>query len=142
MGFSALVRAGVALANKLTTDLQVPVTHQAWIGQKPDAFGDNDPFGSGNFASPVTRMAIVEPKRRLMKTASGQEVMSFVSLTFLTPIEDTVATHGNDRQNPVDPRDQFVLPDGSTGDIVDINGMLSGETQEPYMTVVLLGAKR
>ncbi len=44
------------------------------------------------------------------------------------------------RQNPIDPRDKIVLPDGTTGPIVDVSGFVDQSTNLPYFSDVSLGA--
>jgi hypothetical protein len=130
MGLADIVRNGVALANRLTADLQAEVTHEAWTGQ--------DDTGAPTYASAKTRTAIVERRQRLRRSPSGQELMSRHVVAFLAPI---AANGAADRQEPIDPRDRITLPDGSTGPIIDVVSTVDSEsaTGHGYMYEVYLG---
>lgn len=125
MGFGDIVRSGVALADTLTQDLQATVQHHAWVG--------NDGYGADTYAAPVARLALVEWKQRPAIGAGGKELLTKAVLTFLRP----VAAQGTaGRVEPIDPRDRFFLPDGTTGVTVLIEGMLDKATGKPYFTQV------
>lgn len=128
MGLAAIVRSAVATANGVTSDLQVAVTHEAWTGV--------DGQGSSSYAAGVSRDAIVEHKQRLVRTAAGEMLMARARLMFLEPIPDNGATG---RREPIDPRDRITLPDGSTGPILDVQGMTDPATDRPYALEVFLG---
>lgn len=130
MGLADIIRSGVATAHKVTLDLQATVTHEAWTGQ--------DDTGKPTYASAETRTAVVDRKQRLRRSVGGQEMVSRHVLTFLAPI---AANGAADRQEPIDPRDRFTLPDGSTGPIIDIASTVDAEsgTGEGYLYEVYLG---
>ena len=119
MGFRDLVRDGVALANSLTADLQANVTHKAWVSTS----------GSGvkTYAAPVIRPALVDWKQKQVRTVSGVLTVSRASVTFLDP--DVI----------VDEKDVIILPDGTTGPILDMAGFIDRVTGTPYLTEVFLG---
>ena len=85
MGFSATVRSGVALAHKLTADLQVAVKHEQWIG--------SDDYTKPKYGTPVSRMCLLEaqPEQIRMESRAG-ELLRSAKLTFLKPIP----AHGAD----------------------------------------------
>lgn len=118
MALNDLVRNGVALANNLTVSLQDTVTHTS--------FGGNDGFGGHSSGSAVTRKAIVEKKQKLIRNATGENVMSSHSVAFLSPVN-------------VDPRDKIVLSDGTTGKILNIEGLINPSTDQGYYCLVYLG---
>jgi hypothetical protein len=128
MAFDSLVRNGIALAKSLTSSLQMNVQHFPWTGQtdrmKP-TYGD-----------PITYPALVEYKSELIRIATGEEKQAKTKVTFLAPI---TVNGADDRQEPVDPRDKIVLPDGRTGPILEIKGLGDPVTGYPYMFEVTLG---
>jgi len=131
MGLSAIVRNGVRLANRLTADLQVVVQHKRWVGQ--------DRFGQDVYDDIlVDRYALVEHKPGMRKQADGSEIIYRTTVTFVGPI---VALDGVDnRSEPFDLRDFLVMPDGSTGPILDISGLLDPATGKPYLYEIALGS--
>jgi len=133
MSFDVLVRNAVKLADKLTKSLQVNVTHRAWTGQSTDG------YGTPEYASPVTRLAIVEQQQKPLFTLSGHEVMTFAYVCFVRPVAPNGASS---RQEPVDERDLITLPDGRTGTIIDIKNFLDPKTGRGYLTEIWLGEPR
>lgn len=134
MGFDSLVRKGVALANKITNALQVDVTHKRWTGTD---VGGEDIIDGG-----VTLSALVEFKTKRLGRTGGQqyntaeEEIQQAVITIVGPITDLVATG---RTNPIDSRDQFILPGGETGPILNVEGIVDPNTGSPYMYEVSLG---
>lgn len=128
MGFSSSIRNGVALANKLTKDLQVVVSFYAWIG--------TDDTGGPRYADPISVLAVVEDKHRTRRFSNGQEVVQKAVITILVPMNSNGASG---RSEPIDPRDKFVLPNGTTGPILDVSGIVDPITNRPYMHEVVLG---
>lgn len=112
MGLADTVRNAVATAHALTADLQATVTHRAWTGQ--------DETGKATYASAVSRTAIVEQRQRMLRQRDGTEIMTAAMLTFLAPI---AANGAATRREPIDPRDVFTLPDGTSGPVVDVAGL-------------------
>ena len=119
MGFLDIVRGGVELANSLTADLQANVTHKAWVSTG----------GSGVkvYAEPVVRPALVDWKQKQVRTASGVLTVCRASVTFLDPAV------------VVDEKDIIILPDGTTGPILDMAGFIDRITGTPILTEVYLG---
>jgi hypothetical protein len=123
------LRAGIATANTLTKDLQGSVQHYAWTGQ--------DGFGADQFASPVTRRALVDLSRKLRATSEGRLQMTVAIVTFL----DVIAPNGaSGRVEPVDDRDRIVLPDGTTGPIIRGGGFMDATTGRPLFNEIMIGA--
>lgn len=129
MGLADIVRSGVAVANTLTAGLQVTVSHYAWTG--------HDVYGAPTFAAAVSRSALVDMTRKLRRMPDGQESVAHAVITIVGPI---TANGGSNRQEPIDPRDKFTLPDGSTGPILDIKGLLDPSTNKPFMYEVVIGS--
>lgn len=122
MGLADIVRAGVAVADSVTATLQVTVTHYVFTEASVDAYGKIT-WGTGH-----GRKAIVENKRRLVRGPDGHDVLSSHVVTF-------------PRQVDVDPRDKIVFPDGTTGPILNVEGVLdAGYTNgKRFLTQVWLG---
>jgi len=118
----------VALANKITDPLQVTVQHHPWVS-------DNT-AGEPQFGDPVARRALVERKRRLIRTEERRELIMVTLVTFIGPV---TANGSPNRDEPIDPRDKVVLPDGTTGPILDVQGLLDPLTSRPYLYEVALG---
>jgi hypothetical protein len=123
-----IIRGAVAQAAVLTAALRVEVGHIAWTGQ--------DAFGTASYAAPVARLALVDQTQQTRTSSSGETVLTSASLVFLEPIE---ANGAPGRQEPVDPRDQFVLPDGTTAEVVGTDGLVDPATGAPYQQTVWLG---
>lgn len=132
MALADVVRKGVAIASKTFDSMKGPVVHYAWIGQ--------DGRGGDVFAAPVSRRALIDLTKRRFATGSGQLITTFASLTFLDAIADTTATAPAVRENPIDPRDRIVLPDGTTAPIVQAGGFNDTKTSRPYLQEVVLGS--
>jgi hypothetical protein len=129
MALDSLVRSGIALAKSITASLQAEVEHTPWVG--------NDDYGTNSGAgTPTMRPALVEMRQRLRRDATGKEVMQRATVTFLGPVPPNGATG---RREPIDPRDRIVLPDGTTGPILDVSGLADPSTSGHYMLTVALG---
>ena len=72
----------------------------------------------------------------LVRTSTGADVVVRASVTFLTPL---TANGAETRTEPIDPRDKIILPDGTTGPIVNISGPVDPDTGAPFLFEVLLG---
>lgn len=128
MGLDSVILNGVALANRVTGSLQATVQHAAWTGNQADA--------TGSYAAAVDRQALVEFKQRLRRLPTGQEVMQQATVTFIQPVP---ANGAAERREPIDPRDVITLPNGYTGPILDVSGVVDPGTDAPYMLSVALG---
>jgi hypothetical protein len=117
MGFAGIVRSGVKLADKLTTDLQIDMRHARYVTE--------DFRGDATYATPVIRKALVERKLRMVKTISGEMAASSVTLTFLRPLL-------------LDVRDKLTFPDDSTGKIIAEDGLVDPATNMGYFSQVSL----
>lgn len=132
MDYAALIRNTLATsASPQLESLKVNVTHRAWIG--------DDGAGADSYADPVVRRAIVDPTKRQRMTANAGLVMTYAVIQFVDPIEDTVPNSGQLRQQPIDPRDVLLLPDGGTAPIVQVGGVMDPGTSRPFAAEVMLG---
>lgn len=122
MGLLDIVRAGVAIANAATGDLQAVVVREAVIlPLTQDVYGE--PIRSAGENTP----ALVEMKQQMVKAASGSLVASRAKVTFLDP---TILIHMKDR---------LTLPDGTKGPIVAFDGFVDRGTGRPILTQVYIG---
>lgn len=118
MGLLDTVRAGVDLANRLTTDLQATVTHKVFVSSG----------GAGKSVyTDVPRKALVTRKQRLVRSSSGDMSMSQAQVVFLDP------------GVVVKELDKIVLPDGTSGPILNTDGFVDAGTGKPILTQVYLG---
>src|SRR2546430_15068682 len=117
MGLLDTLRSGVTIADKVTKPLQAWVQHSAYIGES----GAGDP----SYDVPVNRQAIISQREREMMGPNGQLVAIQATITFPYPIPPNGAPG---RVEPVDSRDLFVLPDGTTGPIIDVSGTIDPAT--------------
>jgi hypothetical protein len=131
MSLADVIKDALAVADNLLESEEIlePITVSRWTGQSVE--------GDPTYAADITPPAIVELKQQLRKDINtGVEVMSKTKLTIVRPIANQ-GTAG--RREPIDPRDKITLPDGTTGPIIDIGGLVSGGTGKPYMLEVWLG---
>jgi hypothetical protein len=133
MSLSSIVSSAVRIADNATNSLQdKTVVHEAWIGETGD--------GTSEYAFPVVRKALVDLTASQAFTSGGVLVKSKATVTFLEPIPDTPPNDGQDRVQPIDPRDLITLPDGTMGPIVSINsGLIKPETHRPFLSVINIG---
>ncbi len=135
MGLETTLRKGVAIADKLTKSLQVEVTHKRWTGTDDDG---EDVLDIG-----ISLKAIVEFKTKFLRRTGGQqyntaeESIQRATITIIGPVTDFVA---EGRTNPIDVRDQFILPDGSSGPILNVEGVVDPSTGSPYSYEISLGS--
>jgi len=132
VSLASIVRSAVKIVDRTTKTLQVEVTHLAWIGQSADG------YGTPIFAGGVKRLAIVDQQQRPRLTSAGEEIFIVGYVCFVRPLPPNGATG---RVEPVDRRDRIVLPDGSSGPIVDVNSFLDPATGRGYITEIWIGSQ-
>jgi hypothetical protein len=126
------IRKAVAVADKIVKSTEETVTFEAWVGQNA--------LGKPTYAESVPVKAIVEHKRHKRRLSEGVFVDVKTKLTILEPIADTAPLSLlAPRDNPVDPRDRFTTPNGTTGPIVDTDGMQDAGLGRPLLLQVFLG---
>lgn len=128
MSLATAIAGAVAVAKRATATLQPEVIIRAWI--------DQDGEGAAVYAAPVVYHAIVEQKVQPRYTKAGVLVLTKATVTFLEPLPPNGAAG---RVEPVDSRDLLTLPDGTTGPIVMVDGMVNADTNAPFMTQVWIG---
>lgn len=127
-GFADIVRNGVALADSLTATLQDAVTYEAWIG--------SDGFDEPSYAAGVQISALIEKSDKTVIDTQGREIRTESVISLLRPIAPNGATG---RQEPIDNRDKFTLPDGTTGIIAGVETFVDADTGAGYYHIVSLG---
>lgn len=144
MSLNSTLRSAVAIANTVTDSLQGDILHSAWIGQ--DAMGKAiygrkieglDIYGA--YDAPgvqATLRAVIEQKQRV-REVQGRQIMTFATLTVVGQVPKNGMT--DFRKEPIDPRDIVILPDGTTGPIVDVVGVMDTETTNFYAVEIMLG---
>lgn len=139
MSFPAeILRSGVKIANGLTFGVQSTVSHSAYIGQ--------DGMGKRSYSTAVNRLCIWDSQRKEIKKLSGESIVIAATLTFIGDVPPYAPSSfrlpdGTPRREPIDPRDKIVLPDGSTGPIIDAPGaVVDPGTGRGFVTVVMIGA--
>jgi hypothetical protein len=129
MGLANVVRAGVAIADRLVKDLEVTVLHYPWISESG--------FGKPSFAvTPVPILAVVRHTRDIKRTVDGDTADPFAVILIPRPLAANGATG---RDEPIDPRDKFVLPDGTEFVVRNVVGILDPSTGKPYAYRVEVG---
>lgn len=131
MSFATLIAKGVTLADKLSSSVQCLITHHAYIGHSPTA-------NKLLFDDPIQLSALVDQRRREYTDKAGKIVTTVANIFICRPIRPNGVT-GTDRVEPIDARDIFVLPDGTTGPIVGVEGLVNPTTNYPYYAIVWMG---
>jgi hypothetical protein len=114
MGLYELVTNGVALANTLTADLQVSVTHEP--------YASSDGYGAFTYGTAVSRKVIAQKKAKQVINQTGQLVTSDSQILLLSNVA-------------VDARDRFTLPDGKQPPILAISGIWDKNSNVYYVEV-------
>jgi hypothetical protein len=120
MGLLDVVRSGVAIANQLTADLQPNVSHEAYVS--------SDGAGRRVYSPAVSRPALVIRKQKLVRSATGEMVMSQAQITILDPAV------------VINELDKFTLPDNTSGPIIATDGFVDRLTGHPILTEIYLGS--
>lgn len=132
MSLLDVVRSGVAVANNVTQPLQATVQFRHYVSS--DAYGTkvyNPPVGQ----PAAELLAIVDWKQRQLRLTSGVLSVSRSSVMFLDINALVAATNGDG----VNDEDMIVLPDGTTGPILDMSGFIDAGTGHPVATEVWIG---
>ena len=127
-GLADIVRSGVATAHRIVSTLEGPVQHFAWTGVGA--------YAAPTYASAVIRPAIISLEQKLRRLPGNVEVNQRASFILLVPVTNNGASG---RREPVDPRDKFILPDGTTGPVLYAGGPLDPKTNNPFLIEVVLG---
>ena len=129
MPLDKVLRKGVETLSGVISDLKVLVKHEPWAGSSNSG---QPAFSETAFYIP----AVVSYQRRLVRDPTGNEVQQHAVITITDPLPSQ-GTVG--RREPIDPRDKLTLPDGHTGPILDIKGVVDPDTDKPYVLEISLG---
>ncbi len=129
MSLRTLVVKMIAVADNITKPFQPTITLYRYQSQSQ--------YGAESYASPLTLEAIVDQTITEHRTKAGKVLPVKAYVAVLSPITPE-GTAG--RIEPVDPRDKIVLPDGSTGDIVDTGGFVDKGTGRPFFSEIWIGS--
>ncbi len=134
MSLADLIRNSVALANDLTKDggLQEVVSLKRWKGVQDD-------YGKPSYAAAISLDALVEHRRRIVRSVADEDSVSVTTVTVLGPIP-ALSPVVVGRKEPVDERDLVTLANGTTAPIIATDGGLSDPTTaRGYLTQIYLG---
>jgi hypothetical protein len=129
MSLLDVLRSGVKIADRITKPLQPAVTYYRLLTPPKDN------YGADNFASPVSLRAIIDWKSRQVRTSSGELTVTRAVVTLLDVDAVSAATGGAG----IGDFDKFVLPDGTTGPILDLGGFIDAGTGHSLATEVMIG---
>jgi len=119
MGFDALIRNGVALADSLTKQgLQATVTHAAYASQNA--------YGEPTWGTPTSRRAVVSTTTERIRDDRGVEVLARYRILFLGNV--TVGV-----------RDKLTLPSGEVTPILRVDGGVLADNGAGFVTEVFCG---
>lgn len=120
MGLNTLIAKLVGVADRATASLQANVSHYAF--RRHSAKGSPE-----HWPNPTTRAcAVILGQGRTSFNERGEQVPLRAELIFPRPVD-------------VHPQDKFILPDGTTGPIVSIDGVVDPATGNRYASSVRLG---
>lgn len=122
-----ILRQGVKIADEVTKPLQATVIFKK-------AVSDTSYAGFG-YPSSVKLKALVDWRQKQVRTSSGVLSVSRAMVTFLDVEALKKATKGDG----IEDRDVIILPDGTTGPILDMAGFIDAGTKQPLATEVYLG---
>jgi hypothetical protein len=125
-----ILRAGVALTNKLTAGAQAQIKIEPWVAQ--------DTFGLITYGSPVFYSAVIDSTRKQLRTAAGELLEITATATI---IGDVLPNGALGRIEPIDPRDRVTLPDGKQAPIMSVpNSFVDPGTNRGIIHEIMLGA--
>lgn len=134
MSLIQALRAGVKTVNKITQDGGMQAVVQFRHFTYVDEYGNKT--YTPDASQPAAELkAIVDWKQRQVRTTTGVLSVSRASVTFLDVAALALATNNEG----VADEDIIVLPDGTTGPILDMSGYIDPGTGQPLATEVFLG---
>lgn len=119
MGFDAVIRAGVAVADALTKQgLQATVAHASHAGVNA--------YGEPTYSAPVNRRAVVADTRETIRTDEGAEVVARYRITLLEAVA-------------VGSEDKITLPSGVVTPILRVDAGVLDDAGSGFVTEVWCG---
>lgn len=132
MSLLDVVRGAVAIADNVTKPLQATVSFRHYAGS--DAYGAKT-YVPDVAAPALALRAIIDWKQKQLRTQEGVLSVSRAMVMFLDVQALSTATSGQG----VNDEDLIVLPDGTTGPILDMAGFIDPGTGHPIATEIYLG---
>jgi hypothetical protein len=120
MSIASILRSGIETIKGVTASVQGTVTVNRW--------GTEDQKGVVTPGSTETFPAIIEIGAQDRPGPAGQINRAYASVLFLEEID------------ALNTKDVIILPDGTTGPIIEISSPYDGETGKGFITQVWLGA--
>lgn len=132
MGYEDILRDAISgILSPEFESMKLNIQHHQWIG--------DDGQGTDEFAPVEVRRGLVDLTKKERNTSAGVGVMTFATITWLDHWTPATPNAGKVRENPIDPRDKFVLPDGGTAPIVQTGGFADSATSKPFVSDTILG---
>ena len=123
MGLADIVREAVDLADKITAPAQANITLAAWTAHGTSGAAPTRAAG-------VTIPAHIDQRPTSLRTALGEVIAVKAVIHILRPI---AANGAANREEPIDPRDEITLPNGTVGaPIMGAGGYVDSSTGLPY----------
>lgn len=132
MSLLDVLRTGVKIADDITKPLQATVSYYRYDTE--DGYGGKT-YVPDRESNGIQLRAIVDWNRKQVRLQSGILSVTRATVTLLDVAAIAAATNGEG----IDDNDVFVLPDGTTGPILDMSGFIDPGTGQPIATEVLLG---
>jgi hypothetical protein len=132
MSLLDVLRSAVVIADQQTKAIQATVKYRHYVSSSDE--GDaiyNPPVGQPE----LELKAIVDWKQKMLRTMEGEQSVSRAVVTFL----DVNAVAAATNNEGFDDNDIIILPDGTTGPILDMSGFIDAGTGQPLATEVFLG---
>lgn len=135
-----ILEKGIAIADKLIPGVKSDCILKQFIGS--DANGDlMHTDGLGGRSNPIPFKAVVDYTNKIV-IRSAQMVSISATLTILERIPFNNTLTDPPRRNPIDPRDEITLPDGTTGPIISVPGAVNNpRTGTGFIQVVEIGPR-
>lgn len=128
MSLLTVLRSGVKVIDKIVKPLEPSVSYMRYVTNA-------DGYGTNSYAPAVSLRAVVDWKQRQVRTAAGILSVSRAMVMFL----DINALNAATGSAGIGDNDRIVLPDGTTGPILDMSGFIDAGTGHPLATEVYLG---
>lgn len=129
LDIAKIVRNAIAgVVDPVTKSAQSNVQYFRWIS-------DLDGMGTPGYAAKKILKAAIDWKQVQVRTPQGTDTTSRASLIFTNTAALMAATAGKG----IGDKDKFILPDGTTGPILDLGGFIDPGTSIPFATEVYLG---
>lgn len=123
IGLRQLVEQVIAIADEATggpTGLQSTITIHPYTGETL--------YGVDTYGTPETVPAFVSYKQAPVQSRTGQTIISKASVIILKKLT-----------RAIDINDKIVLPDGTSGPIIDVSGFANPDTSKPFTNKIFIG---